>query len=351
MTTARDQDPTARLVSYERRATNARLVPLWTFFKEWFPPEPRARAVPFLWRYSELRPLLMEAAQVISTADAERRVLALENPGLEGGHLATDSLYAGLQLIMPGEFARAHRHTSAALRFIIEGENSYTAVAGERCYMQPGDFIVTPSWSWHEHKNESRAPTIWLDVLDVALLRLLGAGFSEHYAEPEYPATVPPGDSHLRYGRNLLPVGFRRAAGASPVFSYPFEHAFEALDHLRRHSDWDACHGIKMEYIDPTTGGPAIPTLSTFLQLLPQGFATTAYRATAGSLVAVVRGRGRVKIGADADARTFDYAAKDLWAVPSWQPVCIAADEETVAFCVSDEAVHRTLGVWREQRG
>jgi gentisate 1,2-dioxygenase len=351
MTTARDENSNVRLSRYERQAAEARLVPLWTFFKQWFPPEPRASAVPHLWRFAELRPLIMEAASVISTADAERRVLALENPGLAGGHLATDSLYAGLQLIMPGEFARAHRHTSAALRFIIEGENTYTAVAGERCYMQPGDFIVTPSWSWHEHKNESRAPTIWLDVLDVALLRLLGAGFSEHYAEAEYPQQVPPGDSHLRYARNLLPVGFRRDTGASPVFSYPFDYAFEALDHLRRHSDWDACHAIKMEYIDPTTGGPAIPTLSTFLQLLPQGFATTPYRATAGSLVAVVRGRGRVTIGVGADTRTFGYTAKDLWVVPSWQPVTITADEETVAFCVSDEAVHRKLGVWREQRG
>jgi gentisate 1,2-dioxygenase len=345
-----EEDAQTSLTRYEQRVAGARLVPLWTFFKEWFPPEPRAAAVPYLWRYADLKPLVMDAARVVSTADAERRVLALENPGLEGKHLATDALYAGLQLIMPGEFARAHRHTSAALRFVIEGNATYTAVAGERCYMRPGDFIVTPSWAWHEHRSESREPTIWLDVLDVALLRLLGAGFSEHYLEPEFPAQAPPGDSHLRYGRNLLPVGFRRDGAASPVFSYPFEHAFEALDHVRRHSDWDRCHGIKMEYIDPTTGGPAIPTLSTFLQLVPQGFATLPYRSTAGTLVAVVRGRGRVTIGAGLAARTFDYTAKDLWAVPSWHEASIAADEETVLFSASDEAVHRKLGVWREQR-
>ena len=329
---------------------HAQLVPLWTFFKEWFSAEPAPKAVAHLWRYDDLRPLVMEAAAVVSTTDAERRVLVLENPGLEGRHLATDALYAGLQLIMPGEFARNHRHTAAALRFVIEGENTFTAVEGERCYMRPGDFIVTPSWAWHEHRNESRTPTIWLDVLDVALLRLLGAGFSEHYPEPEFPTQVPPGDSGLRYGRNLLPAGYRRGVGASPVFSYPFEQAYESLDHVRRHSEWDACHGIKMEYIDPTTGGPAIPTLSTFLQLLPQGFATAPYRATAGGIVTVVRGRGRVTIGAHADAHSFDYGPKDLWAVPSWQPVSVVADEETVLFCASDEAVHRKLGVWREQR-
>jgi len=351
MTTARDRDLEARSSRYATRIADARLVPLWTFFKDWFSAEPLPKAVPHLWRYTEIKPLVLEAAAAISTAEAERRVLALENPGLAGAHLATDALYAGLQLIMPGEFARTHRHTAAALRFIVEGEDTYTAVEGERCYMRPGDFIVTPSWAWHEHRNESREPTIWLDVLDVALLRLLGAGFSEHYPEPEFPTHVPPGDSHLRYGRNLLPVGYRRGTGASPIFSYPFDYAFEALEHLRRHSEWDACHGLKMEYIDPTTGGPAIPTLSTFLQLLPKGFATAPYRSTAGSVVTVARGRGRVSFGRGADARSFDYEPKDLWAVPSWQHVSVAPDEETVLFSASDEAVHRKLGVWREQRG
>jgi gentisate 1,2-dioxygenase len=351
MTLASDHSRTETTeAEFRQRVAAAHAVPLWQFFKQWFCAEPRPGAVPFLWRYADLRPVVMESAAVVSTAEAERRVLVLENPGLTGRHLATDALYAGLQLIMPGEFARAHRHTAAALRFIIEGEDTYTAVAGERCYMRPGDFIVTPSWTWHEHRNESSEPTVWLDVLDVPLMRFLGAGFSEHYREPEYPTAVPPGDSHLRYGRNLRPVGYRRDGGASPVFAYPFDYAYEALDHLRKHSDWDVCHGIKMEYVDPTTGGPAIPTISTFLQLLPKGFTTAPWRATASSVVTVVRGRGHVTIGRDVDARTFDYEPKDLWAVPSWQPVSVCATEETVLFAASDESVHRKLGVWREQR-
>jgi gentisate 1,2-dioxygenase len=349
MTRAQDPAHDRSEALFRRRLAAANLVPLWGFFGEWFSAEPRVGAVPHLWRYSELRPVVLEAATVVSTADAERRVLVLENPGLAGRHLATDALYAGLQLIMPGEFARAHRHTAAALRFVVEGENAYTAVAGERCYMRPGDFIVTPSWSWHEHRNESKEPMIWLDVLDVPLIRFLGAGFSEHYREPEHPQAVPPGDSHFRYGRNLFPAGFERGS-ASPVFAYPFDYAYEALDHLRAHSEWDACHGIKMQYIDPTTGGPAVPTISTFLQLVPQGFATSPYRATASTVVTVVRGRGRVTIGRGAGAAAFDYGPKDLWAVPSWQYVSISAVEESILFCASDEAVHRKLGVWREQR-
>ena len=251
-------------VPYSQALESLSLGPLWTALHVLLPHERVTAAVPHRWSWRDVRPLLHDAARLVPLEQAERRVLVLENPGLRGRHLATDALYAGLQLIMPGEFARTHRHTAAALRFIVEGENTYTAVAGERCYMRPGDFIVTPSWTWHDHRNENDEPTVWLDVLDVPLIRFLGAGFSEHYAEPEYPARVPPGDSRLRYGRGLVPVDFERGAGASPVFAYPFDYAFEALDHLRAHSDWDSCHGIKMEYIDPTTGGPAIPTISTF---------------------------------------------------------------------------------------
>lgn len=335
---------------YNRVIQEAHLAPLWTFFKAWFSSEPRVDAIPYLWHYDGLRPLLMESARVISTQDAERRVLVLENPGLRGRRLVTDALYAGLQVIMPGEFARTHRHSAAALRFIMESDNSYTAVAGERAYMEPGDFIVTPSWAWHEHRNEGAVPTVWLDVLDVPLVRMLGAGFSEHYPGAEFPTLAPPGDSHYRYGRNLLPVGYRRGAAASPVFSYPYSYAREVLEHLERSSDWDPCHGLKMEYVDPTTGGPAIPTISTFLQLVPRGFTTRPYRMTSSAVFVAVCGHGEITVGAGDAVRQFRYGPRDLWAVPSWQPLAVAADEESVIFSASDEAVQRKLGLWRELR-
>ena len=174
-----------KLERYAERAREQHLAPLWEFFKDWFCAEPRVDAIPYLWRYEELKPLLHEAASVISTAQAERRVLALENPGLGGRRLVTDALCAGLQLIIPGEIAPSHRHSPAALRFIMEGQGAYTSVSGEKAYMEPGDFIVTPSWTWHEHGNEGSGATVWMDVLDVPLIRFLGAGFSEQYAEKE----------------------------------------------------------------------------------------------------------------------------------------------------------------------
>jgi hypothetical protein len=76
---------------------------------------------------------------LITAREAERRVLVLENPGLRGASSITRTLYAGLQLILPGEVAPSHRHTQSALRFVLEGKGAYTAVDGERASMHPGD--------------------------------------------------------------------------------------------------------------------------------------------------------------------------------------------------------------------
>jgi gentisate 1,2-dioxygenase len=336
--------------AFTQRVARDRLVPLWNFFGDWFTPGPRVDAQPYLWHYDGLRPRLLESATVISAREAERRVLVLENPGLIGKHLITDTLYAGLQLITPGEIAPAHRHTPVALRFVIEGQGGYTAVGGERTWMEPGDFIVTPSWAWHDHGHEGSGPVVWLDVLDVPLIRFLGANFTEHYPDERFPEGPPVNDSLYRYGTNMRPVGYTRERLASPIFSYPYARTREALEQLKRGSEWDPCHGLKMEFVDPTTGGPAIPTISTFMQLLPRGFETARYRSTDGGVFCVAEGAGSVTIGEGEQARTFDFTKRDIFAVPSWQPYTIAARDESVLFNASDKTVQTKVGVWREQR-
>lgn len=334
---------------YHERVEREQLVPLWEFFKDWFTLAPRVRSRVHLWRYSSLRDLVLESAEVIDPAEAERRVLVLENPGLAGRRLVTESLYAGLQLIMPGEVAPCHRHTPAALRFIVEGQGAYTAVNGEKTYMEPGDFIVTPSWTWHEHGHEGAGPTVWLDVLDVAVIHLFNATFTEHWPGKQFDGGPAPMDSSHRYGANMRPVDYRRGSEASPVFSYPYARTREALEHLKHSRDLDTCHGLKMEYIDPTTGGPAIPTLSTFMQLLPAGFTTETYRTTAGTIYCVVEGSGELLVDGEAEPRA--YAPWDLFAVPSWQPFRMRATTESVIFSASDQAIQSKLGFWREHRG
>ena len=134
------------------------MAPLWEVYRTLITPSPRTPAVPHCWRYDDVRDWVLRAGDVISAREAERRVLVLENPGLRGQTRITNSLYAGLQLILPGEVAPSHRHSQSALRFIIEGAGAYTAVDGERAYMARGDLILTPPMTWHDHGSHGKVP-------------------------------------------------------------------------------------------------------------------------------------------------------------------------------------------------
>ena len=157
--------------------------------------KPGSSCVPAHWSYSTVRPQLIRACDLITKKEAERRVLCLENPTLRGTTFICDSLFAGLQIIMPGEIAPSHRHTPSALRFIVEGEGAYTAVAGEKLPMKPGDFVVTPAWAWHDHGNLGTTPVVWLDGLDTPFARFFGAAFREEHADDKQPIDRPDGES------------------------------------------------------------------------------------------------------------------------------------------------------------
>ena len=194
------------------------MAPLWEVFRSLITPVPRPAAVPHCWRYHDVRDWVMRAGEVISAKEAERRVLVLENPGLRGQTRITNSIYAGLQLILPGEVAPSHRHSQSALRFIIEGTGAYTAVDGERAYMERGDLILTPPMTWHDHGSDGAEPTVWLDGLDIPIIQTFDASFLEGFPEESQPSTRSAGDSRSRYGRNMRPVDLKVIGGSSPVF-------------------------------------------------------------------------------------------------------------------------------------
>jgi gentisate 1,2-dioxygenase len=332
---------------FYRRAAQQNLAPLWRVLHGLVGEAPKSPCRPDLWAYSQVRPYLIEACELISTEESERRVLILENPGMPGESRITRNLFCGLQIIRPGEIAPAHRHVASALRFIVEGKGAYTAIEGERTMMEPGDFVITPKWTWHDHGNESGELMVWVDGLDMHIVNMCDASFRENYPERNYPVTRPAGSAMALAGCNLLPIDYRSHSQTSPIFNYPYRITREVLDHMSRVHGIDPCHGFKMNYINPVTGGAAMPTLTTAMQLLPKGFKTETYRSTAGSVFVVVEGRGRVRI---AD-RSFSWLPHDIFVVPSWHPFEIEADSEAVIFSYSDRIVQEKLDFFRELRG
>ncbi|MBV9768191.1 MAG: gentisate 1,2-dioxygenase [Bryobacterales bacterium] len=329
---------------YERLNAES-AAPLWEVLGDIVRTEPRTACQPALWRYDCLRPLLMESGQLITAKEAERRVLILENPGYRGASRITQSLYAGMQLVLPGEIARSHHHTASALRLIIEGDGAYTAVNGERVTMHPGDFILTPSWSYHEHGNPSDRPMVWLDGLDIPIVNFFDTSFAERSPEEVQPVTRSEGDAQARYGANLLPLEYTPHARFAPLLSYPYARSREVLAQLYRSGPVDGCHGVKMQYTNPATGGYPLPTMGAFIQLLPARFRGRAYRSTDATVYCAVEGHGRSRVGAS----LLEWRERDVFIVPSWHLVSHEAEAEAVLFSFSDRPAQKALGLWREE--
>jgi gentisate 1,2-dioxygenase len=327
------------------------LTPLWEVLHALVPRQPASPCVPALWRYDQVRPFLMRAGEAITAEEAVRRVLILENPALRGQSAVTQSLYAGLQLILPGEVAPSHRHTQSALRFIVEGAGAYTAVDGERTTMHPGDFIITPSWTWHDHGHEGSDPVVWLDGLDIPMVRFLDAGFAESDTRRSQVVTRAEGTSLARWGHNMAPVRHETPFGAtSPIFSYPYERSRQALEQLERDAPVDPWDGVKLRYVNPQTGGAPMPTMATFMQKLPAGFAGKPWRQTDGAVYSVVEGSGEVAIESASGAWRFAFGPRDHFVVPSWHTARLSSQAGCVLFSFSDRPVHQALGLHHEER-
>lgn len=333
---------------YYAKIGQKNLAPLWEVLKTLVTREPVTPVKPAQWKFSDVRPLLIEAGRMISPEQAERRVLILENPGLRGKSSITHSLFAGIQLVMPGEVAAQHRHSQAALRFILEGSGgATTTVGGERFEMYPGDLILNPTWYWHDHQNHTSEPVIWMDGLDIPIVTLFDASFMQHSNQKEQEVTQDMGISRARYGANMLPIDDAPTTPNSPLMRYPYEESRKALMQLKSSGECDPCHGIRMRYAHPQTGDWCMPTIGPAMQLVPKGLETKPYRSTDGAVFSVVEGKGHAIIGGE----HYDLTPKDVFVVPPWAYRSFEADSDLVLFTFSDRPVQEKIGLWREERG
>jgi gentisate 1,2-dioxygenase len=339
---------TVREAYYEELKPDA-LAPLWTVLKSLVTPQPNTPCAPHKWDYATVRQHLMRAGELISAEEAERRVLILENPALPGASCITRTLYAGLQLILPGEVAPCHRHSQSALRFVLEGSGAYTAVDGERAYMEPFDLILTPNGRWHDHANDSNQPMIWLDGLDIPLVTALDASFAEHLDNrAQHPATLQPQDCQARWGANMRPLGGSAISSpsAAPLFHYPYAQWRSALDRVSRSGEPDPYDGYAMEFINPASGDAIMATMSAFCHQLPAGFVTLSQRSTDGMVFVGVEGSGIIAV----DGVEHHIRPRDVVVAPAWAERQIFAERELAMFVFSDRTVQEKLGLWRTNR-
>lgn len=321
------------------------LGPLWTALHVLLPAERVTRAVPHLWRWRDARPLLLEAARLVPIEQAERRVLVLDNPGLAGAYAITSTLYAGLQIILPGEAAPRHHHTPTALRFVVEGTGAFTTVDGVRCAMEPGDLIITPPMRWHDHGHDGDGPVVWLDGLDIPLVRAFDASWASAMKPAETPLTdVDPSMDELT-AAGVVPRRSRYPATGYPMVRWSWRAVREALAAMAKTAPKDA--PVALRYVDPTTGRPPLRTMGAEARWLRPGERTRRERRTASAVYHVIEGRGETVVG---DTR-LRWEHGDTFVAPPWHWVSHgnAGDAPAGLFSFDDEPAVQALGLYEEE--
>lgn len=285
-------------------------LPLWDRYKQLNTREPQ-HYDPLVWRWETLAPLVDRISREISMEEAERRVLLLTHPGFPGTIFTTPTLSAGIQILEPGEAAHAHRHTLAALRLVMMGQGAATITDGKHCPMEPGDLILTPAMTWHEHEHHGKERMVWFDGLDYPLARQLGTVFFENG-----PGPIP--DRGLASVRDaalevagVLPDGMPHTTPYSPLFRYPWKSVRNALDAMPEADDGSK----RLRYVNTATGSAVMPTLDCFALRPGHGRATRAARTTSTAIAVVIEGEGETRIGEE----TIAWKQHDIFTLPRWK--------------------------------
>ncbi len=319
------------------------------------------KALPFIWKYKDdIEPLLHRSAELITLQSSERRSLILVNPGLSPRRASVSTMYTAYRLNDPNEIMPPHRHSPNAIRLGLTGTMNFTGVEGENIVFGPGDMVLTPHDTWHNHGNKGDEPAINLSVLDLPLCEILNATYFEHdYREEEdgelVPKAVqseafPPDYSRRVYGQGgFLPrfVSHHRGTGnASPMYVYRWEVMRELLESFK---DWDGDlhQALMVEYVDPITGRPVFKTITFFAQMLRPGERTLPLKQNANLLCAPIEGRGTSIVG---DER-LDWETFDTFAVPGGQwceHVNGSESEPAVLFVASDEPTLKVLALYQK---
>ncbi|AKC69141.1 cupin domain-containing protein [Pandoraea oxalativorans] len=334
---------------YRGALADAKLTPLWEHLSNALPHGlPAGLTSANLWRYQDVRPLLLQAGEQVPVEKAERRVLVLSDPGRgQAAMQATGGIYAGIQLILPGETAPTHRHSPSAARVVIEGKGGFTVVNGQRCDMEPGDVILTPSGQWHDHGHDGVGPFTWLDVLDLPVFTAVESS----YAEPgRASCNQEDGQATMqsRFRSNGLAVAHSlQRTNPYPMLRFPWKTTRAALIELA--DNVAQGESVELSYVNPETGESCLPILGFTAIMLPAGQDLTPARRSPGAVFHVVEGSGESSV----DGKTFAWSAGDTFTASTFAQLSHRADTaKGPAFLlrIDDAPLHKKLGFFQERK-
>lgn len=330
----------------DRRLAEKWISGIWRIPPGARPSDPKTKVVPHLWKWADVYDGLVQARDEITLerGQAERRTLRLVNPGVKDVEMTSHTMLFAFQMIQPGEVAPPHRHTMSAIRFILRGQGAYTNVSNQKMVMEDGDLILTPQWAWHEHAHEGPEPMIWIDGLDVPFIQSLQVISFEPYPEKRMKVQHNPYEASA-YGM-ARPVTSEDDKPATPLH-YRWRDIEPALKQLTE-GPANPYEGYAMEYVNPLTGGPTLPTLSCWMQLLKAGQRTQSHRHTSTALYHAYRGKGTTVI----NGKPFEWEQGDSFVVPLWhwhEHANESATDDAVLFSMNDAPVLRPFGLYREE--
>lgn len=317
--------------------------PLWDRYKTLNTREPQYYE-PMMWTWEVMEKLVERASNEVSMEEAERRALLFCHPAFPGTVFTTPTLSGALQVLEPGEFAHAHRHTLAALRLVMEGEGAETITDGKVCPMIPGDLILTPAWAWHEHRHNGSKRMVWFDGLDYPLSRFYGTVFFQIGPGPIPERGLASMSDEALAVAGVLPDGDKDAVPYSPLFRYPWSQVSAALAALIPAKDGSRL----VRYTNPVDGGPVMPTIDCYALRLDEGVRTTPARTTATAMAVVIEGEGESRIG----NHTFKWRKNDVFTLPRWQWIEHASTGSAPAtlFLMTDRELTKRIGHLREEK-
>ncbi len=323
------------------------LIPLWTQLGDLMPMHPKSKAVPHIWKWSNLLPLAKASGELVPVGrGGERRAIGLANPGLAPNAYVSPTLWAAIQYLGPRETAPEHRHSQNAFRFVVEGEGVWTVVNGDPVRMSRGDLLLTPGWNFHGHHNDTDKPMAWIDGLDIPFSQQNDVGFFEFgservtdYATPQFSR-----GERLWCHPGLRPLSGLEDTVSTPIGAYRWEFTDRALTEQLLLEDEGQPATVEpghaaIRYVNPTTGGDVMSTIRCEFHRLRAGTATRARREVGSTVFQVFEGKGSVTIAGKETVLNIG----DMFVIPSWVEWSLMAETQFDLFHFSDAPIMERL--------